>query len=60
MTDDTSKCVIIDSGTSSCKIGLGNEDYPRLNEPFIYSSVDSKLQEGNLIYINNGYISDIN
>lgn len=45
MTDDTSKCVILDNGTSSCKIGLGNEDYPRLNEPFIFSQVDSDLAE---------------
>ena len=45
MTDDTSKCVILDNGTSSCKIGMGNEDYPRLNEPFIFSQVDSDLAE---------------
>ena len=45
MADDTSKCVIIDTGTSSCKIGLGNEDYPNLNEPFIFSQVDSNTME---------------
>ena len=48
MADDNSKCVIIDTGSSSCKIGLSNEDYPRLNEPFIFSEVDKSTMESKI------------
>ena len=41
MTEDNLKCLVIDSGSYNCKIGITNEENPRLIEPFYYGQSKS-------------------
>ena len=57
MNDENSNCLIIDTGSWSCKAGLSNEDTPQITMPSFVSK--EKIENGKIInYGSNALVSN--